>query len=72
MEYYVIEITKTEEGTATLVTPKPTLDEARMLFHQAMAAAYANPKVTFALCEIINSDGGIEIIERLPVLTDSE
>lgn len=57
MKYFITEITTTEAGTAKAVTEKDTFDEARMVFHQVMASAFANPAVTYALCEIVGEDG---------------
>ena len=72
MKYFVLEITTANGATAKAVTEKANLDEAKMLFHQVMASAYANDKVTFALCMVINDKGFCEVMERKPTVTDEE
>lgn len=73
-KYFVVEVTRTEgsESCATAVHVKDTIDEASMLYHQIMASIYANDAVVYGLCQIINSDGGIEVMERYPVLSEDE
>ena len=67
MKYFVLEITTANGATAKAVTEKANLDEAKMLFHQVMASAYANDKVTeMALAGIC------EVMERKPTVTDEE
>ena len=70
--YYVLEITTVNGATAKAVTEKATIDEAKMLFHQIMASAYASNKVSYALCMIINDKGFCEVMERIPTATDEE
>lgn len=72
MRYFVVEISTANGATAKAVTEKATLDEAKMLFHQIMASAYANDNVTYALCMIINDKGFSEVMERKPTVTDEE
>lgn len=72
MRYFVLEISTANGATAKYVTEKATLDEAKMLFHQIMASAYANDNVTYALCMIINDKGFSEVMERKPTVTDEE
>lgn len=72
MRYFVLEIATVNGATAKAVTEKATLDEAKMLFHQIMASAYANDKVTYSLCMIINDKGFSEVMERKPTVTDEE
>ena len=69
-KYFVLEIITTASGTAKAVTEKSTLKESYMLFHQIMSSALANPDVTFALCQVIDSDGFCQVSERYPRLDD--
>lgn len=65
MEFYVMEAIKIKnENTATAVTVKEAEKEARMLFHQILAAAYANDNLESAVCEITNDFGGRVDIEN--------
>lgn len=68
--YFVIEITTVNGSTAKAVWEQPTLDGAKMQFHQIMASAYANDNCTYALCEIINDRGFCEVMERKPTYTE--
>ena len=70
--YFVIEITTTETGTATNITEKATIEDAKMLYHQILAAVYANKNVTFAICMVINDKLGFEEMERFTIATDEE
>jgi hypothetical protein len=64
--YFVTEITTTADGTAKAITEKNSVDEARMLFHQILASAYANPAVTYALVYIMNEQGFCQAMETYP------
>lgn len=65
MEFYVLEAVKIEDvDTAAGVTIKPEEKEARMLFHQILASAYANDKLENVVVEIVNSFGGRVDIEN--------
>lgn len=55
--YFVIEITTTADGTAKAIHEKESEAAARMVYHQIKASAYANDKVTFALCQIVDENG---------------
>lgn len=70
--YFVIEISTTDAGTATQITEKATIEDAKMLYHQILASIYANKNVTFAICMVINDKLGFEAMERLPIVTDEE
>lgn len=65
-KYFILEITTTEAGTAKAITEVSTLDNAKMLFHQIMASAYANNDVTYALAQIIDDRGFCLITELKP------
>lgn len=70
MKYFVLEVSTTDYETyAKGVTEKDDLYEAKMLFHQIMASAYANPSVLYAMAIVINEYGANEMIEikRPPV-----
>jgi len=64
--YFVLEITTADGATAKAVHEKATMDEARMLFHQILASAYANDKVTYALVQIISDKGFCVVSEVKP------
>lgn len=59
MKYYVIEITKYNDGTkdAYGVYAKDSRDEALQLYHQKMASAMNASKVEFELIHVINDYG---------------
>lgn len=64
MKYFVIEVSSTDYETyAKGISEKDNIEDARMLFHQIMASAYANPDVLYAMCIIYNDRGGNELIE---------
>lgn len=64
MEYYVTEATKIEgKETATAVTTKDDEMLARMVYHQALASAYANDKLESVTCDILNEFGGHVLTE---------
>lgn len=55
---YVVEISTDKQGqTAKAVTDKETMNEARMLYHQILAAMLANPDVVHGICTILTNDG---------------
>lgn len=65
MEFYVMEAVKIEnQDTAAAVTIKTEEKEARMLFHQVLASAYANDKLENVVVEITNSFGGRVDVEN--------
>lgn len=60
MKFYVEEITVLKDGTSPIaITEKPSENEARASFHQAMASAIINPNVASIHVEAKNSVGGI-------------
>lgn len=58
-KFYVVEITKYNNGTADAygVYPKASETEALQLFHQKMAGAMSNINYAFELCHVINEYG---------------
>lgn len=63
MEYNVFEKVTISGQTATAVTVKTDLKEAKELFHQILASAYANEGLDKALAMVINDIGGVEVKE---------
>ena len=61
MKYYVIEITKYNDGTkdAYGVYAKDSEVEAVQLFHQKLASAMNAQKISFELVQVINEYGVI-------------
>lgn len=60
MKFYIEEITVLKNGTSPIaIAEKPSENEARASFHQAMASAIINPNVTSIHVEAKNSVGGI-------------
>lgn len=60
MKFYIEEITVLKDGTSPIaITEKPSENEARASFHQAMASAIINPNVASIHVEAKNSVGGI-------------
>lgn len=59
MKYYVIEITKYNDGTkdAYGVYAKDTETDAVALFHQKLASAMKAENISFELCQVINDYG---------------
>lgn len=70
MKYYIIEITKYNDGTkdAYGVYAKDSETEAVQLFHQKMASAMNAQKICFELVQVINEYGVVvksEYFERV-------
>lgn len=70
MKYYLIEISKYNDGTkdAYGVYAKDTETEAVQLFHQKMASAMYAQKISFELVQVINDYGVViktEYFERI-------
>ena len=70
MKYYVIEITKYNDGTkdAYGVYAKDSRDEALQLYHQKMASAMGSGKIALELIHVINDYGVViesEYFERI-------
>ena len=60
MKFYIEEITVLKDGASPIaITEKPSENEARASFHQAMASAIINPNVASIHVEAKNSVGGI-------------
>ena len=72
MKYYVIQITTNPVGTATMITEKTSIDEAKMLYHQILASVYADKDVSYALVMIVNDLGFCEVMERVPTASPEE
>ena len=72
MSFSVIEIITTTSGVATNVTLKESENDARMLYHQILTSAYANPDVTEGLVMIIFSDGDTLIREHFSKVKPEE
>lgn len=65
MEFYVMEAIKIkDQNTAVNVTVKNEEKEAKMLFHQILASAYANKDLENVVVEITNSYGGKVDVEN--------
>ena len=71
-KYFVLEITTVDGTTAKAVWEKDSIDEAKALYHQIMAAAYSNENCTYALCQIIDDRGFCVITERKPTYTEPD
>lgn len=74
MKYYVIEITKYNDGTkdAYGVYAKDSEMEAVQLFHQKLASAMNSSKISFELCQVINEYGVVVKTEYYENTTPSE
>ena len=74
MKYYVIEITKYNDGTkdAYGVYAKDSEMEAVQLFHQKMASAMNAQKISFELVQVINEYGVVVKTEYYENTTPSE
>ena len=65
MEFYVMEAIKIKNNnTAAAVTVKEDEKEARMLFHQILASAYANDNLESVVVDITNQYGGRVDVEN--------
>ena len=65
MEFYVTEAIKIkDQNTAVNVTVKNDVKEAKMLFHQILASAFANKDLENVVVEITNSYGGRVDVEN--------
>ena len=74
MKYYIIEITKYNDGTkeAYGVYAKDSENEAVALFHQKLAGAMKATNVAFELCQVINDYGVVVKTEYYENTTPSE
>lgn len=59
MTYFVFETATVNEQRANAITVKENYTEALMLFHQIRASVLANPKVTYSLTLIIDTQGSV-------------
>lgn len=59
---YLVEIANTTGGTAKALTEQPDIDTARMVYHQTMASAMANPAVN-AMTVVALSEAGNTVIQ---------
>ena len=57
IKFFVVETEVAKGQRASAITEKATHDEAKMLYHQILASAYANKDVTYALVMIIDENG---------------
>ena len=71
-KYFVLEITTVNGTTAKAVWEQPTLDAAKMQFHQIMASAYANENCTYALPQIIDDWGSCQVSEIKPTFPEPD
>ena len=74
MKYYVIEITKYNDGTkdAYGVYAKDSEMEAVQLFHQKLSEAMKASNIAFELCQVINDYGVVVKTEYYENTTPSE
>ena len=74
MKYYVIEITKYNDGTkdAYGVYAKDSEMEAVQLFHQKLSGAMKASNIAFELCQVINDYGVVVKTEYYENTTPSE
>ena len=74
MKYYVIEITKYNDGTkdAYGVYAKDSETEAVQLFHQKLSGAMKAENISFELCQVINDYGVVVKTEYYENTTPSE
>lgn len=74
MKYYIIEITKYNDGTkdAYGVYAKDSETEAVQLFHQKLSGAMKASNISFELCQVINDYGVVVKTEYYENTTPSE
>ena len=64
MKYYVLQVTRlTGQNDAVAVTVKTNEEEARMLFQQILAAAYATANIEMLMAQITNEYGNVIAVE---------
>ena len=64
MKYFVEQATRLKgQSDAVSVEVKTSKREAKMLFHQVMAAAYANNDLDYAMAQVTNEYGANEALE---------
>lgn len=59
---YLVEIANTSSGIAKAITEKEDINTARMVYHQTMASAMANPAVN-AMTVVVLSEAGNTVIQ---------
>ena len=59
---YLVEIANTTGGIAKSITEQPDIDTARMVYHQTMASAMANPAV-ITMTVVVLTDAGNTVIQ---------
>ena len=59
MTYFVFETATVNGQRANAITVKEKYEDALMLFHQIRASVLANPKVTYSLTLIIDTQGSV-------------
>ena len=57
MRYFVTQITTVNGQTAIAVTPKDSLKDAKMMYHQILASAYVTPGMEYFLVYIETDTG---------------
>ena len=63
MKYFVTEIVTVDGAEAKAITTKTDPKDAKMLFHQILASAYAQSKLDYCMASVTNEFGGVENIE---------
>lgn len=59
---YLVEIANSTSGIAKAISEQPDIDTARMVYHQTMASAMANPAVN-AMTVVVLSEAGNNVIQ---------
>lgn len=73
MKYYVTSIVRIKGSQSAISTEeKDDIKKARMVFHQTMAAAYANDDLEYAQAYIRNEAGGTDLEELVPEEVEQE
>lgn len=67
MKFFVTTITRVKGSPSAIATiEKDDIKQARMVFHQAMASAYATADLEYAQAYIRNDVGGTDLEELIP------
>lgn len=72
MKYYIVSMITADGAEARANFLAESLENAIMQFHQTLASAYANDKVSEGLVFVINEKGGIEKSERIERVSETE
>ena len=59
---YLVEIANTTSGMAKAITAQEDINTARMVYHQTMSSAMANPAVN-AITVVVLTDAGNTVIQ---------